>query len=166
MRHVESAVQCATLIFVAIKHILIKLHKTLVKKKVVAQSLILLSFLVTFLCIRIITHLQKAHILANQTGSLHIHHMVPGIILLLVTGFLGISFWHNEKLRHITAVFFGIGAALTIDEFALWLFLKDVYWAKQGRDSIDAIIVVIVLLILSFLFTETDFFQFLERKKI
>src|SRR5579859_3413221 len=86
--------------------------KTLVKKKAISQFLILISFLITFVIVRTITHLQKAHILGNQNGPLHIHHMVPGIILLLITGFVGISFWSNEKLRHIVAVFFGIGAAL------------------------------------------------------
>jgi hypothetical protein len=40
----------------------------------------------------------------------------------------------------VAAVGFGIGAGLTLDEFALWLNLKDVYWSKQGRSSIDAVI--------------------------
>ena len=48
------------------------------------------------------------------------------------------------------SLLFGIGAALTIDEFALWLFLKDVYWTGQGRASIDAILIVIMLLAVSF----------------
>lgn len=52
------------------------------------------------------------------------------------------------------AILFGIGAALTIDEFALWLYLKDVYWAKQGRDSVDAVIVAIIILSLTFLLSE------------
>ncbi len=41
----------------------------------------------------------------------------------------------------LTAILFGIGAALTLDEFALWLHLEDVYWSEQGRQSIDAVIV-------------------------
>lgn len=129
-------------------------NKLLIKKKAMAQFLILASFLVTFLIIRMITHLQKAQILPNQTGVLHIHHMVPGIILLLISGFVGISFWHRQKVRYITAVGFGIGAALTIDEFALWLFLQDVYWAKQGRDSVDAAVVVVILVTISIILTE------------
>lgn len=48
-------------------------------------------------------------------------------------------------------ILFGIGAALTIDEFALWLFLKDVYWEKQGRDSVDAVIIVTVILSLIYI---------------
>jgi hypothetical protein len=38
------------------------------------------------------------------------------------------------------AILYGLGAALTLDEFALWLNLRDVYWAKEGRSSIDAVI--------------------------
>jgi hypothetical protein len=90
--------------------------------------------------------------------------MVPGIILLLITGFIGISFWNNEKLRHINAVFFGIGAALTLDEFSLWLFLQNVYWAKQGRDSVDAVVIVIVLLMISLLITEIHIFKSSKKK--
>jgi hypothetical protein len=38
-------------------------------------------------------------------------------------------------------VLFGVGTGLALDEFALWLDLKDVYWSDQGRKSIDAVIV-------------------------
>jgi len=114
--------------------------------------LVLFSFVITYSIVRAITHLQKAHLLPNQNGPLHIHHMVPGIILLLVTGYISISYWSNEKVRHICAIFFGIGAALTMDEFALWLFLQNVYWAKQGRDSVDAVIITIVILTLAVIF--------------
>lgn len=142
-----------------------RIFHILEKKKGISQFLILVSFLVTFLIIRIITHLQKAQIIGNQHGAVHIHHMVPGIILLLISGFLGISFWSNEKLRRVTAVLFGIGAALTIDEFALWLFLKDVYWAKEGRDSVDAVIIVAILLTASFLLTDFSHTHFLNTKR-
>ena len=122
--------------------------------KRVDQLLILISFLLTFVTIRTITHLQKAKLLPNQQGLLHIHHMVPGILLLLLTGYIGLSFWHKEKIRICMSILFGIGAALTIDEFALWLFLKDVYWAKQGRDSVDAVIVTVVLLTVGYILSE------------
>jgi hypothetical protein len=49
------------------------------------------------------------------------------------------------------AMLFGIGAALTLDEFALWLHLEDVYWAKQGRDSIDAVVIMATVLALGVL---------------
>lgn len=141
-----------------------KIIKILKRKNGLSQFLILISFLFTFVIVRIITHLQKAHILPDQSGTLHIHHMVPGIILLLLSGFIGISFWHKEKLRYITATAFGIGAALTLDEFSLWLFLQNVYWAKQGRDSVDAIITVTILLIISLLFTEIDIIKYFKQK--
>ena len=64
--------------------------------------------------------------------------LVPGILLLIVTGYLANAL-HVRIGRTIVAALFGIGAALTLDEFALWLNLRDVYWAKQGRRSIDAI---------------------------
>lgn len=120
-----------------------------------SQLLILVSFLITFATVRIITHLQQLNLLPNQSKNiLHIHHLVPGIILLIISGYVGISFWSVQKLRTLMAVLFGIGAALTIDEFALWLYLKDVYWEKQGRDSIDAFIVVIIIFSIVFLISE------------
>lgn len=114
-------------------------------QKSLSQLLILGSFLMTFFLVRVVTHLQKANILGSQSGTVHIHHLVPGIILLIISGFMGISFWNFNWFRHLSAILFGIGAALTIDEFALWLFLQDVYWEKQGRDSIDAVVFVVVL---------------------
>ncbi len=119
------------------------------------QFLTLISFLITFLIVRIITHLQKLNILPNKYNEmLHIHHLVPGIILLLISGYLGLSFWSIKKLRIFMSILFGIGAALTIDEFSLWLYLRDVYWAKQGRDSIDAIIFTILLISIVLLISE------------
>src|ERR1700689_1229119 len=94
-----------------------KLFAALKKENKLPQVLVLLSFVITYAIVRAITHLQKAHLLPNQNGPLHIHHMVPGILLLLITGYLTISYWKNEKVRHICAILFGIGAALTMDEF-------------------------------------------------
>lgn len=131
-----------------------KTVKGLRSKKRWSLLLVEISFLVTFIIIRLITHLQRAHILPNQNGVLHIHHMVPGIILLLFSGYISIAFWANEKIRLIVAILFGIGAALTIDEFALWLFLQDVYWAKQGRDSVDAAIIFLTVAGIGLLISE------------
>jgi hypothetical protein len=132
--------------------------------KRLSQLLILVSFLITFGIIRSITHLQKLNILPNQSNSiLHIHHLVPGILLLLISGYIGISFWSVHKLRVIMAVLFGIGAALTIDEFALWLYLKDVYWERQGRDSIDAVIFVILIFSIAFLISEVHDHIWIKR---
>jgi hypothetical protein len=105
-----------------------------------------LGFLVTFGIVRGITHMIKAGIgpFHNvSSGGLHIHHLVWGILLLLVVGYV----WLIEEgitsswLSSITAIAFGVGAALTLDEFALWLNLQDVYWTGPGRESIDAVVI-------------------------
>lgn len=129
------------------------IHRVTDSKRL-AQILVLLSFLISFAFIRLITNLQRLEILPNQRGILHIHHLVPGIFLLIISGYIGISFWATDRIRHLMAVLFGIGAALTIDEFALWLYLKDVYWLKQGRDSIDAIIYAVIILSIIFVISE------------
>ena len=104
------------------------------------------SFFATFATVRAITHSIRAGIgpFRNITpGGRHIHHMTFGIIGLLTVGYL----WMLEigtgatdrRTSRVTSGVFGSGAALTLDEFALWLNLKDVYWGKQGRESIDAV---------------------------
>lgn len=128
-----------------------------------AQLVILLSFLITFVIVRAITTLQFLGILPNQEGVFHLHHLVPGIIFVLVSGYVGISFWNNGRVRFVVSVLFGIGAALTIDEFALWLFLKDVYWEEQGRRSVDAAVVVTILLTIVFVISEVHDHVFLKR---
>ncbi len=130
-----------------------------------AQILILLSFLVTFAAIRAIAHLQKLELLFNPgiRATLHIHHLVPGILLILASGYVGLSFWATDRIRHLMAVLFGIGAALTIDEFALWLYLKDVYWEELGRDSVDAIIYAVIILTLIFVISEVHDHNWVRR---
>ncbi len=115
------------------------------------QFFMLIAFLVTFATVRFVTHSIRAgrytHVFRNVStkGGTHFHHLVPGIVLLLVSGYLGIGLspdYHREP----HAILFGIGAALTLDEFALWLHLKDVYWAREGRQSVDAVIVMATIL--------------------
>jgi hypothetical protein len=108
-----------------------------------------LAFFITFVIIRIITHAIRAGVgsLHNvSAGTLHIHHLVWGILLLLIVGYLwlmqvgtGVGF-SSGWISALTAILYGIGAALTLDEFALWLRLEDVYWTREGRESIDAVI--------------------------
>lgn len=110
-----------------------------------------LGFLVTFGVVRGITHLIRAGIgpIQNVTsGTLHIHHLVWGILLLLAVGYvwllqIGVA---SSWMSSLTAIAFGAGAALTLDEFALWLNLSDVYWERQGRVSIDAVVIFGALL--------------------
>jgi hypothetical protein len=104
------------------------------------------AFLLTFAVVRIVTHLIKAGIgpFHNvSSGGLHIHHLVWGILLLLIVGYI----WLIEEgtgsnlLSSFTAIGYGVGAALALDEFALWLNLQDVYWSGTGRESIDAVVI-------------------------
>jgi hypothetical protein len=77
----------------------------------------------------------------ETSGGLHIHHLVWGIVTVLLTGFITFAVQPEGFWFDLLAVLFGIGAGLTLDEFALWLHLEDVYWAREGRSSIDAVIV-------------------------
>ncbi len=109
------------------------------------------GFLVTFGVVRGITHLIRAGVgpFHNVTsGGLHIHHLVWGILLLLLVGYvwlleIGVG---SSWVASLSAVAFGVGAALALDEFALWLNLRDVYWEQQGRQSIDAVLIFASLL--------------------
>lgn len=128
-----------------------------------SQILILISFIITFAIARAITILQKLEIIRNQSGPIHIHHYVFGIFLLLICGYIGISFWATDRVRHIMAILFGIGAALTIDEFALWLYLEDLYWHDLGRISIDAIIYTFAIFSLIFVISEIHDHKWIKR---
>ena len=80
-----------------------------------------------------------------KTGGIHVHHLVFGIVLLMLAGFLGFALQPDSPWLEILAAAFGVGMGLTLDEFALWLHLEDVYWAEQGRRSVDAVIVATLL---------------------
>jgi hypothetical protein len=109
------------------------------------QFLFFVAFLVSFGFIRTSAHMIRAQVSwwpGNvQVGGTHIHHLVWGILLLLIFGWVGVALHPGDPWSDIAAVFFGIGTGLTLDEFALWLNLKDVYWSEQGRRSIDAVLI-------------------------
>ncbi|HEY0831259.1 MAG TPA: hypothetical protein VGE99_08950 [Candidatus Dormibacteraeota bacterium] len=93
-----------------------------------------------------ITHLIRAGIgpFHNvSSGGLHIHHLVWGILLLLVVGYIWLieAGTGSNLLSSLTAIGYGVGAALALDEFALWLNLQDVYWTGTGRESVDAVVI-------------------------
>jgi hypothetical protein len=114
-----------------------------------AGLILLGAFLASFLFIRLSTRLMRSPRVpwwpgSIQTDGIHIHHMVFGIIGMMVTGFLVIALGPPSPWMEILAGLFGIGVGLTVDEFALWLYVEDVYWAKEGRASTDAAIICAV----------------------
>ena len=116
--------------------------------------LILLSFLASFGFIRTSAHMIKAQVSwwpgnVETKGGTHIHHMVWGILLLMTMGYLGLATDMGSPWRELTGIAFGIGLGLALDEFALWLNLQDVYWSEKGRQSIDAVIVATLMLVVA-----------------
>lgn len=121
-----------------------------------AHFLVLLAFLCSFGFIRTSAHMIRAQVSwwpgnVETKGGTHIHHLVWGILLILIFGYVGIAVAPSSPWRQIVAVLFGIGMGLTLDEFALWLNLQDVYWSEKGRQSIDAVVVAAALLTLTLL---------------
>src|SRR5436190_129826 len=112
---------------------------------------LLASFLVSFLFIRTSARLIRSPRVSWWPGSvktgsgLHLHHLVWGIVLLLTMGFLGFALEAESPWHELFAAGFGVGAGLTLDEFALWVYLRDVYWTEEGRASLDAVIVAAAL---------------------
>jgi hypothetical protein len=118
--------------------------------------LILLAFVLSFGFIRMSTHMIRAQVswwpgnVSTKSGT-HIHHLVWGILLLLTMGYVGLSTDLGSPAYELVAIAFGVGMGLTLDEFALWLNLEDVYWKEKGRESIDAVVVTAALLVIALL---------------
>jgi hypothetical protein len=123
----------------------------------------LIAFIATFLVTRLIVRYIRAHsdstaphrwwqprnisVSGNAGGGFHLHHVVIGVVLVLVSGVSMVTLAVDGGAREftVTAVFFGIGAALVLDEFALILHLEDVYWSEDGRTSVDAVFVAVAI---------------------
>lgn len=114
-----------------------------------AGLILLGAMLLSFGFIRLSTRMIRAEVSwwpGNVTpGGLHIHHLVFGIVLMMVSGFLGFAADPGEPWIEILAGLFGVGMGLTLDEFALWLYLDDVYWSEEGRSSVDAVIFAAII---------------------
>lgn len=107
------------------------------------------SFFLTFASVRVLTYC-----IHNDIGPFHnitmegrhIHHLVWGILILLIVGYCWLleigdkGTTRSLLASRLISLLYGTGAALTLDEFALWLNLRDVYWAREGRSSIDAVV--------------------------
>lgn len=108
------------------------------------------SFFTTFAATRAITHAIKDGVgpFRNMSaGGKHLHHLVFGIAGLLGSGYLWLIHVEQDRtgqgddaLAKFNSVLYGGASALTLDEFALWLDLADVYWTKEGRASVDAVV--------------------------
>jgi hypothetical protein len=109
--------------------------------------LVLVGFVLSFAFIRMSTRLMRSPRVPWWPGSVvsdsgvHLHHLVFGIVTMMIAGTLGLAALGDSPWAEICAFGFGVGAGLTIDEFALWVYLDDVYWAEQGRVSIDATVI-------------------------
>ncbi len=115
-----------------------------------AGFLVLAGLLVGFLFIRTSARLIRMQVSwwpgnVETSSGLHIHHLVWGILTIMLTGFLAFSFQPDSPWIEMLAVAFGIGCGLTLDEFALWLHLEDVYWSEEGRSSVDAVIIAVLI---------------------
>src|SRR5262245_15245269 len=116
----------------------------------------LIAFVITFMITRLITRHIRSQSAGGDAeagpedaglvgdihiGGVHIHHQVWGILLILVSAVLEFAYQPGSPWAEVLGALFGVGAALTLDEFALWVHLDDVYWSEEGRKSIDAIVV-------------------------
>ncbi len=112
------------------------------------QFLASLGFFTTVLVVRVLTLAIRHDIGPFHDVSMrgrHIHHLVWGILLLLLVGYLWLmelgtgAEAPTQWMGRLTSMLFGVAAALTLDEFALWLNLRDVYWEREGRESFEAL---------------------------
>jgi hypothetical protein len=111
--------------------------------------LVLVGLVGSFAFIRMSTRLMRSPRVAWWPGSVvsesgvHLHHLVWGIVTMMVAGTISFAGFAVSPIYEICAALFGVGIGLTIDEFALWIRLDDVYWAREGRRSVDAAVIAI-----------------------
>jgi hypothetical protein len=118
----------------------------------------LTAFIITFFVTRTFVRLIRRRKGTGQTprwweprnihvGSKHIHHVVVGVVLVMISGItlVTLSVNGNELEFTATSIIFGIGAALVLDEYALILHLSDVYWEEDGRTSVDAVFAAVAV---------------------
>jgi hypothetical protein len=109
--------------------------------------LVLAAFVVSFLLIRTSARLTRSVSWwpggVQTEGGVHVHHLVWGICLMMLSGFLAFAVSLEAPWWHLVAIAFGVGAGFTMDEFALWVHLEDVYWSREGRMSLDAVVIAV-----------------------
>ncbi|MFE2359048.1 hypothetical protein [Streptomyces parvulus] len=123
-------------------------HRNILEPGKLPLLLALGSFVLTFVITRVITRLIRAGKgpFGNvQAGGVHIHHVVPGVLLTVVGGFGAVAGGRHGFGSGLAAVVFGIGVGLVLDEFALILHLDDVYWTEAGRQSVEVVVLTAAL---------------------
>jgi hypothetical protein len=114
----------------------------------------ILTFAITRSCVRYIRYCAAAGRPLRwweprnvHLGSKHIHHVVVGVVMVMASGVTLVALSVNGNKLEVTgaAIFFGIGAALVLDEYALILHLSDVYWEEDGRSSVDAVFAAVAV---------------------
>ncbi|MFJ6698757.1 hypothetical protein ACIQM4_22140 [Streptomyces sp. NPDC091272] len=126
-------------------------YRNIVEPGKLPLFLALASFVLSFLVTRTITRSIRAGRgpFRNVTpGGMHIHHVVPGVVLTTIGGFGAVTSGRHGVGAAICAVIFGTGAGLVLDEFALILHLDDVYWSEQGRASVEIVVLTAALVLL------------------
>ncbi|MDQ1020169.1 hypothetical protein [Streptomyces afghaniensis] len=133
------------------------LERNIIEPGKLPLLLALVSFVVTFLITRGITRLIRAgkgpFRNVSSSSGVHVHHVVPGIILTIAGGFGAVASGQHGFGAGLAAAVFGIGAGLVLDEFALVLHLADVYWSEAGRKSVEMVVLtasLVGLLLLGF----------------
>ncbi|MGW3123859.1 hypothetical protein ACWDBW_43285 [Streptomyces sp. NPDC001107] len=124
------------------------LQRNIVEPGKLPLLLALTAFVLTFLITRLVTRLIRAGKgpFGNvKAGGLHIHHVVPGVVLTVVGGFGAVASSRHGFGAAVCAVLFGMGAGLVLDEFALILHLDDVYWTEEGRKSVEVVVLTAAL---------------------
>ncbi|MFI6246318.1 hypothetical protein [Streptomyces sp. NPDC051016] len=124
------------------------LERNIIEPGKLPLLLALTAFVLTFVITRTITRLIRAGRgpFGNvRAGGLHIHHVVPGVVLIVVGGFGAVGSGRHGPGAALAAIVFGIGAGLVLDEFALILHLNDVYWTEDGRKSVEAVVITAAL---------------------
>jgi hypothetical protein len=106
------------------------------------------AFVVTSIVTRVVVRMireGRGPFRNTTVGNVHVHHHVYGIFLMIAAGVGEFVYRPDTPWLQVLAVLFGAGCALTLDEFALWLYLDDVYWLREGRKSVDAVLIATVI---------------------
>ena len=129
----------------------IKIPVNLVEPSLRPMMWMFLAILITFLVTRTVTRVIRSGGGAGaglgnvRIAGHHVHHQVFGILIIIGAGIALVSETPRGAALDAAAAVFGVGVGLTVDEFALWLHLEDVYWSREGRKSVDAIFCILVI---------------------